>query len=135
MGTRPPAGTATSWWSPPRSRAPVTLASTVTVPGLPVSLTTSTPPLASSPTLRKRGIAPSSCNGLRTVMRLSPDPKRSPASAATAIKRYAVRLSGAWKVTFARPSASVSMRAFQYAVDMNRDRNVPGAPAPSPPVA
>ena len=85
--------------------------------------------------MRKRGIAPSSCSGLRTVMRLSPEPNRSPASAATAIRRYAVRLSGAWNVTFACPSASVSMRGFQYAVARKRERNVPGAPAPSPPVA
>ena len=68
------------------------------------------------------------------VKRASPEPKRSPASAATAISRNAVRLSGAGKLTWAMPSAPVTSAGAQNAVATNRERTRPASsPPPSPP--
>ena len=84
--------------------------------------------------VRKRGSAGMACNSLLTAKRFSPEPKRSPLSAATAITRKAVRLSGAVKVTCAVPSAAVTRAGFQYAVAMKRERTrPPSAPPASPP--
>ena len=60
--------------------------------------------LASSPTFEEARQGAGAAAACVTVRRLSPEPKRSPASAATAISRNAVRLSGAGNVPSRCPS-------------------------------
>jgi hypothetical protein len=67
------------------------------------------------------------------VMRLSPEPNRVPSSAATAMTRNAVRLSGAAKVKRASPRSSVTRCGAQNADDTKRERMRPPSPEPESP--
>ena len=73
----------------------------------PVSLCTTAAASKVSPTLRKRGREGRTSTGRRTTIRDSPAPKDRASSAATAITRNSVRLSGSLKRTSALPLASV----------------------------
>ncbi len=65
--------------------------------------------------------------------RFSPEPKRVPSSAATAMMRNAVRLSGAVNVKRASPRSSVTRCGAQKADDTKRERTLPPSLEPESP--
>ena len=84
--------------------------------------------------MRNRGTIGWSRSGFFTVIRRSEEPKRVLLSAATAMSRNAVRLSGSEKSNFASPFVSVRSAGAQKADDRNFERMRPDdAGAASPP--
>ena len=103
----PLAGTATVPRVSSRA-APIAFAVTTAVPAWSVRLWMTMPTEAASPERRNRGRAGCAISGLFTVSRVSPAPNWSARSAATAMSRNAVRLSGATNENAISPLSSVT---------------------------